>query len=99
MKTNDINKLFNLSHRVVNQDLLIPISRFQNNQFRLKIIEETEYEIPLYEIILNAIKHLDKPIDRFYFNDNFHNALRIPLWPCHGRYRCIRYQSFNPLSN
>ena len=68
MKTNEI---FKLSHQSINTNSLIPISLFQENKFRLKIIKKTKYEIPPYQTILEGIKYIDKPIDRFYFNDNF----------------------------
>jgi len=70
-KTKNISDIFKLSHGNLNKNSLIPVSLFSDNQFRLKIMEETEYDIPPYETILEAIQYLDKPISNFYFSDNF----------------------------
>jgi len=67
----NISDIFKLSHGNLNKNSLIPASLFSDNQFRIKIMEETEYEIPPYQTILEAVQYLDKPISNFYFTDNF----------------------------
>lgn len=89
MKTKTTNNIFQLAHLNINKDTLIPLSLFQDDKFRQKIIKETKLDIPTYALIEKGIKYLDKPAINFYFSYNpfsqfvyldKHIFLDIPIW-------------------